>query len=398
MIWKFRLCRYRPRRSGARSAISRPFERLSEPACAEPCAAASTAGRRLIREAWGNGRSVADDASHLVFGSDQEPGIRRRGTKRFSYVDETIGRPVNRAALERIHALAVPPAWTDVWIAADGRSHLQATGRDARGRKQYRYHSAFTASQADNKFADLVSFGHALAPLRRRVSRDLARDDVDYDRVVATVVRLLDITSLRIGNAEYARTNGSFGLTTLRNRHVEVRGATIRLAFTGKSAHKFDVRVDNARLARIVRTCQHLPGQQLFEYRSGHGEIRRIGSTDVNTYLVEHGGPGVTAKTFRTWNATVRAADLLAIASEHDEPPTNRVLNEIIAEVAEHLGNTRAVCRNSYIHPAVVTAYIDSTLIPGWRRPVGSRPAGLTIAERKTLRLLRGAERKARSA
>jgi DNA topoisomerase I len=341
---------------------------------------------------------MVSDASHLLFGSDQEPGIRRRGMKRFSYVYETSGRPASRADLDRIHGLAVPPAWTKVWISAERRSHLQATGRDARGRKQYRYHPAFTASQADDKFADLVSFGHALASLRGRVSRDLARHVVDHDRVVATVVRLLDITSLRIGNAEYSRTNHSFGLTTLRNRHVDVRGATIRFAFRGKSAHEFDVRVDNARLAKIVRRCQHLPGQQLFEYRAADGEIRRIGSTDVNAYLVEHAGPGVTAKTFRTWNATVRAADWLAGASEHDEPPTNRVLNEIIDEVAAHLGNTRAVCRNSYIHPAVVTAYIESTLLTRWRRRVGSRPASLTVAERKTLRLLRGAERKARAA
>jgi DNA topoisomerase I len=338
---------------------------------------------------------VASDSSHLVFGSDQVPGIRRRGTKRFSFIDESSGREVSRAGLERIHALAVPPAWTDVWIAGDERSHLQATGRDARGRKQYRYHAAFTASRAEDKFADLVSFSHGLASLRGRVNRDLARDDVDHDRVVATVVRLLDITSLRIGNTEYSRTNNSFGLTTLRNHHVEVRGATIRFTFRGKSAHEFDLRVDNARLAKIVRRCQHLPGQQLFEYRTADGDVRRVGSTDVNAYLVEHAGPGVTAKTFRTWNATVRAADWLAAAAEHDQPPTNRVLNEVIDEVADHLGNTRTVCRNSYIHPAVVTAYIESTLLTGWRRPIGARPAGLSIAERKTSRLLRGADRKA---
>ena len=338
---------------------------------------------------------MSGNASSLVFGSDQESGIRRLGTKRFSYVREASGRPVSRADLDRIRALAVPPAWTNVWIAADGRSHLQATGRDARGRKQYRYHPAFTASRADDKFSELTSFGHELGSLRGRVSRDLARGDLDRDGVVATVVRLLDITSLRIGNAEYSRTNHSFGLTTLRNGHADVRGATIRLAFRGKSAHEFDVRVDNARLAKIVRRCQHLPGQQLFEYRTLDGEVRRIGSTDVNAYLVEHAGPGVTAKTFRTWNATVRAADWLAAASENDEPPTSRVLNEIIDEVADHLGNTRSVCRNSYVHPAVVSAYIESRLLDGWRRPVGARPAGLTIAERKTLRLLRGAARKA---
>jgi DNA topoisomerase-1 len=327
----------------------------------------------------------------LRFGSDQEPGILRRGTKRLSYVDEVTGRPVAAAEIERIRALAVPPAWTDVWIAADPQSHLQATGRDARGRKQYRYHPTFTADRADHKFADLVAFGALLGPLRRRVSRDLGRTDVDLSRVVATVVRLLDVTSLRIGNPEYSRTNRSFGLTTLRNRHVAIRGATIRFAFRGKSAHDFDVSVNDSRLARIVLRCQHLPGQQLFEYRSDAGEVRRVSSNDVNEYLTEHAGPGVTAKTFRTWNATVRAAQGLAAVSEHAEPPTTRVLNEVIDDVADHLGNTRAVCRNSYIHPTIVRAYTEETLLPSWHRPVATRPAGLTVVERKTLRVLRGA-------
>ncbi len=332
---------------------------------------------------------MIDDASSLRFGSDQEPGIRRTGTRRFNYVDEVNGRRVKAEDLERIRQIAVPPAWTQVWISADPQSHLQATGRDARGRKQYRYHPAFTSSQASDKFADLVSFGHTLGALRRRVGRDLARIDFDLDRVVATVVRLLDITSLRIGNEEYSRTNKSFGLTTLHNRHVAVRGTTIRLEFRGKSAHKFDVSVDNARLARVVRKCQDLPGQQLFEYRSGEGEVRRVTSNDINTYLAEHAGPGVTAKTFRTWNATVRAADGLASASEHDRSPATRVLNEVIDDVAHHLGNTRAVCRNSYIHPAVVQAYVEDNLLTAWHRPVGTRPAGLTVSERKTLRLLK---------
>ena len=278
-----------------------------------------------------------------------------------------------------------------MWIAADPSSHLQATGRDARGRKQYRYHTAFTASRAENKFSDLVAFGFTLGGLRRRVARDLARNDLSHDRVVATVIRLMDITSLRIGNMEYAASNETFGLTTLRNQHVAVRGSTIRLAFRGKSAHDFDVRVDNARLARIIRHCQHLPGQQLFEYRSEGGDIRRVTSNDVNSYLGDHAGSGVTAKTFRTWNATVRAADGLAAASEHVDAPTSRVLNDVIDSVADHLGNTRVVCRNSYVHPAVIESYINGTLLRGWQRPVGAKPARLTVIERKTLRLLRGA-------
>ncbi len=261
--------------------------------------------------------------------------------------------------------MAIPPAWTQVWLAADRWSHLQATGRDARGRKRYRYHSALTSNRAENKFADLVAFGTRLGPLRRRVSRDLRRNDLGQDRVVATIVRLMDITSLRVGNISYATTNESFGLTTLRNEHVAVRGTTIQLAFRGKSAHEFDVSVDNARLAKIVRRCQDLPGQQLFEYRSADGEIRRIGSADVNRYLNTHAGAGVTAKTFRTWNATVRAADGLAAASEHVERPTNRVLNDVLE------------------------SYVQGTLLTSWSRAVGDQPAGLTAVERRTLRLLR---------
>ncbi|MCU1367386.1 MAG: hypothetical protein JWL72_2564 [Ilumatobacteraceae bacterium] len=325
----------------------------------------------------------------LRFGTDQEPGIRRRGTKRFTYVNDTTGRAPSRSDLERIRKLAIPPAWTGVWIAVDPDSHLQATGRDARGRKQYRYHETFTSSRAEHKFADLLPFGHALGSLRARVTRDLGRTELDHDRVVATVVRLLDVTSLRIGNVEYARSNESFGLTTLHNQHAAVRGSKVQLSFRGKSAHDFDVHVDNARLARIIRHCQHLPGQQLFEYRSESGEIRRVGSQDVNEYLTDHAGVGMTAKTFRTWNATTRAAAGLAGASVHEESPSASTVNNVIDSVADHLGNTRAVCRNSYVHPAVIEAYVDGAIQRNWSRRVGSTPGGLTVAERKTLRLLR---------
>ncbi|MEO7369474.1 MAG: DNA topoisomerase IB, partial [Ilumatobacteraceae bacterium] len=264
----------------------------------------------------------SEQPPNLRFGSDQEPGIRRRGTKRFTYVDERTGRAISAQRLERVAALAVPPAWTDVWIAADDESHLQATGRDARGRKQYRYHEAFVDDRASHKFADLVAFAAVLAPLRSRVDRDLRRGELSHERVVATVVRLLDVTSLRIGNAEYARSNGSFGLTTLRNRHALVRGSTIHFEFRGKSAHDFDVTLENRRLAKIVKSCQHLPGQRLFEYRTLDGNVRAVDSVDVNAYLGEHARPGTTAKTFRTWNATVRAAEALFDASRDEEKPT----------------------------------------------------------------------------
>ena len=336
--------------------------------------------------ASGNG----DHHPNLRFGSDEEPGIRRRGTKRFSYFDERTGKQVSSpAVLDRIKRLAVPPAWTDVWIAADRDSHLQATGRDARGRKQYRYHEVFTDDRANHKFADLVGFGSALGTLRRRVDRDLRLDDLNHDRVVATVVRLLDVTSLRIGNAEYARSNKSFGLTTLRNRHAVVRGNTIHFEFRGKSAHDFDVTVENRRLAKIVRSCQHLPGQQLFEYKTIDGSVRRVDSADVNAYLGEYARPGSTAKTFRTWNATVRAAEALFDAAQHEDKPSKAVLNAAIDQVADHLGNTRSVCRNSYVHPAVVDAYLEGSLERRWQRPVSQRANRLSVSEKKTIRLLK---------
>lgn len=328
-------------------------------------------------------------SSTLRYGSDQDAGIRRRGSARFRYIDEVTGEAVSAADLHRIRSLAVPPAWTDVWIARRPDSHVQATGRDARGRKQYRYHPDFVSDRSETKFADLVPFAMSLGALRRRVARDLGAGGFGHDRIVATVVRMLDVTSLRVGNVEYSRTNESFGLTTLQNHHVAVRGATVHLEFRGKAGHDFDVRLQNRRLAAIIKGCQHLPGQELFEYRAESGELRSVGSGDVNAYLAEHCRAGITAKTFRTWNASVRAAEGLAEAASSGEPPTARALNQVIQDVADHLGNTRTVCRRSYIHPFIIDAYEDDVLLAGWRRPVGTRPSGLQGSERRTLRLLR---------
>ena len=225
----------------------------------------------------------------LRYGSDAEPGIRRRGSRRFDYRDERTGRPPGKQHLERIRKLAIPPAWTDVWIAGDARSHVQATGRDAKGRKQYRYHTDFTAHRSGDKFSGLLPFGKSLDGLRRQVRKDLRDSTLGHDQVVALVVRFLDLTALRVGNEEYARTNKSFGLTTLRNRHVSVKGATIRFQFRGKSAKDVDVTVEDRTLARLVRRCQHLPGQCLFEYETDEGVIRTIGSVDVNDYLSRRG-------------------------------------------------------------------------------------------------------------
>jgi DNA topoisomerase-1 len=329
----------------------------------------------------------------LRFGSDAEPGIRRRGTKRFTYVNERTGRAPSRRDRARIEALVIPPAWTDVWIASDPDSHVQATGRDAKGRKQYRYHDDFTADQATTKFASLATFATRLNGLRQRVDRDLRRAELDHDRVVATLVRLLDLTSLRIGNEEYAKQNDSFGLTTLRNRHVKVRGKQIRMTFPGKSTQEFDLTVENRRLAGVVRECQDLPGQHLFEYEDEDGRIRRVGSSDVNAYLGEHSAPGTTAKTFRTWNATVMAAEGLAGMAADEDEPAKRTVNEVVDAVAAELGNTRAVCRSSYIHPIVIESYLTGSLLKSWSQPVTDRPRRLTVGERKTTRLLRRASK-----
>jgi DNA topoisomerase-1 len=202
------------------------------------------------------------------------------------------------------------------------------------------------------------------------------------------IVRLLDVTSLRVGNEEYARANSSFGLTTLRSKHVSVRGSTLHMAFTGKSKHRFDVQVENPRLARIVRRCQDLPGQVLFKYVADSGEVRTIGSADVNEYLASVAGAGTTAKTFRTWNATALAASHLVAVGSEGEAPTKRAVNQVIDLVASELGNTRAVCRTSYVHPAVVDGFLDGSLLRSWQRPAPQRPSGLSVDERRTLRYL----------
>jgi len=325
----------------------------------------------------------------LRYGSDQEPGIRRLGHQRFRYLDDRTGEPVATGDRERIARLAIPPAWTDVWISASPRSHVQATGRDAKGRKQYRYHPEYVASRSQDKFAGLIAFARRLGPLRRRVRRDLAGDD-EHAKVVAAIVRLLDLSGIRVGNDEYERSNHTFGLTTLHDGHAVIRGSTIQLVFRGKTGRTIDVTVEDARLARIVRRCQHLPGQHLFSYRSETGRIRRVDSADVNSYLRAAGDPLATAKTFRTWSATTDAATRLAAVA--DGVSAAPALNEVLDEVASRLGNTRAVCRSSYVHPVVVESFLDGRLTRSWAQPVAAGPAGLTADERRTLRLLRHAE------
>jgi DNA topoisomerase-1 len=294
------------------------------------------------------------------------------------------------ATLTRIRRLAIPPAWTSVWITTDPQAHLQATGRDARGRKQYRYHPRWRDVRHQSKCDRMVPFGRALPQLRRRVKADLAQTVLTKAKVLAVVVSLLDKTFLRVGNVEYARTNGSFGLTTLRDGHVKVRGAELRFAFRGKSGIQHSVAFTDARLARIVKRCQDLPGQTLFQYVDDNGRRRKITSADVNAYLREVTGSEFTAKDFRTWAAT-----LLAAVALRDEPheraqrPQKSAIARAIARVAEHLGNTPAVCRASYIHPCVVEAYADGTLHDRLARPRRA-VRGLSADETAVLALLEG--------
>jgi DNA topoisomerase I len=306
----------------------------------------------------------AAEEAGLVYASDFEPGIRRvRQGKGFAYRDPQ-GKPVtDPATLDRIRNLAIPPAWKDVWICTRPRGHLQATGRDARGRKQNRYHARWHKVRDANKFARLVGFARALPRIRRRVNRDLKQPGLTREKVVATIVRLLEMTFARIGNEEYVRQNGSFGLTTLRDRHVKIKGSTVRFVFKGKSGREIEVGVTNRRVARVVKRCEELPGQMLFQYIDADGERRTVTSDDVNQYLRETSGEDYTAKDFRTWAATVLATCELrdAVRFESDTEAKHNVVTAI-DNVARKLGHTRAVCRSSYIHPMVIDTYLDGSL------------------------------------
>jgi DNA topoisomerase-1 len=326
----------------------------------------------------------------LVHVSDDEPGIERHGRSRFQYLRQTNRKPVRSGRdLNRINALAIPPAWTDVWICADPQGHIQATGRDARGRKQYRYHPAYRRRRERRKFDQLVPFGEALGGLRTEIDRDLRHPQLDRERVLAAVISLLELTYVRIGNEAYARENRSYGLTTLRCSHVDIEGSQLRLHFRGKGGKWIDVACCDPRLARVVRRCQELPGQQLFQYEDADGVVAHVTSTDVNDYLREITGLDATAKTFRTWGATLMAAEMLAGV----EPPTSeraatRVANEILRDVAAQLGNTLAVCRASYVHPVVLDSFARGSLQEAWEKGPTRARNRVSASERKLLRLL----------
>ena len=316
-------------------------------------------------------------AAGLVYVSDAMPGIRRiRRRKTFSYLFPGGRKVTDAAEVDRIARLAVPPAYENVWICPDPRGHLQATGRDARGRKQYRYHPRWRLFRDAEKFERMPSFADALPRLRRRVQRDLALRGMPRDKVLAIVVSLLDATRVRIGNAEYARHNDSYGLTTLRNRHVEfVAGGKLLLRFAGKGGADHEIAIDDGKLARLVRRCHQLPGQRLFQYVDDAGEAHPIGSDQVNAYLKEAMGDDFTAKDFRTWNATLRAMEIMH-ATPLPDPLSERALAGLIVQavkqVAADLGNTPAVCRKSYINPLVFDAWRSGALHDG----IGEELAG----------------------
>ncbi|MEP6573090.1 MAG: DNA topoisomerase IB [Gemmatimonadota bacterium] len=333
----------------------------------------------------------------LRYVSDTRPGIRRkRAGKGFSYLDPDGKLIRDPATLRRIRALAIPPAYTDVWISAHPLGHIQATGRDARGRKQYRYHARWRAVRDATKFGRMLDFSHALPAIRKRVDQDLALSGLPRERVLATIVRLLESTGIRVGNEEYARSNRSFGLTTLRNRHVEISGSRISFEFRGKSGKTVSLDLSDRRVARILQRCQEIPGEELFQYLDEEGKRQSIDSGDVNEYLREIGGENFTAKDFRTWSGTMLAAEVFQeIGAPADEAESKKNILAAIDRVAERLNNTRAVCRRYYIHPAILEQYAAGTLLDALKLNGGAASTNgdghLPPDEAAVLRLLKSA-------
>jgi DNA topoisomerase I len=318
---------------------------------------------------------------------ERMPGIRRIGShNRFRYVGpkgRTIGDAADR---QRIKSLAIPPAWKDVWICPDARGHLQATGRDARGRKQYRYHAKWREVRDEVKYGRLIAFAQALPKIRRRAEADLKRTGLPREKVLAAVVRLLEKTLIRVGNEEYARDNGSVGLTTMRDQHAKVHGGSVRFEFRGKSGIKHAIDLEDRRLAKIIRACRDLPGYELFQYVDDDGKRQTIDSADVNAYVRDVSGEDFTAKDFRTWAGTVLAAKALAeVATFKTNREAKRKIASAVESVAKRLGNTTAVCRKCYIHPAILDAYMDGATIQTIRaRATRMARTGVSLSAEET--------------
>ncbi|HET7558088.1 MAG TPA: DNA topoisomerase IB [Rhodanobacteraceae bacterium] len=329
---------------------------------------------------------MSNPRSRLTYVSDTEPGYtRQRRGKHFVYLDRRGRTLSDERVLARIRSLAIPPAYTDVWICRSPNGHVQATARDARGRKQYRYHPGWKAWRDATKFERTLDFARVLPKLRARIARDLRRKGLARERVLATILRLLDRTHARIGNEEYARSNRSYGLSTLRDRHAKVRGDEVLLHFRGKSGKDHQVMLTDARVARVVRRCEDLPGQHLFQYRDEQGALHRVGSGDVNEYLRGIVGNGFTAKDFRTWAATVSVAGALIAHGRASQA----MLRGAIEHAANELGNTPAVCRRAYVHPAIMQAYESreeaARLRAAYERAASRRGRGLNQIEKAVL-------------
>ena len=321
------------------------------------------------KDSLSEAEAVAREAG-LKWVSDQVPGFRRLKRKDSFVFVSPKGEPVSDAETKaRLKALVIPPAWTGVWIAPSPRAHIQATGRDAKGRKQYIYHPKWLEVRGEAKYGRMLRFGRALPAIRQQVREDLRRHGLGKKRVTAAVVSLLDLTAVRVGNEEYARKNKSFGLTTLENRHVRVEGSRVRFQFVGKGGKKHDIDLSDRRMAKVLSRCVATPGSRLFQFEGSDGQLHPVQSNEVNAYLKQASGRDFTAKDFRTWTASVLAAKFLA----DYEPPQSKAegkrrLNEMLRSVSGTLGNTPTVCRQSYIHPAVLESYFDGTLRKCWKR------------------------------
>ncbi len=333
-------------------------------------------------------------AAGLRYVSDAKPGIRREPVDdTFQYIG-VDGKPIDDPkVLERIKSLGIPPAWTDVWICPNPKGHLQATGRDAKGRKQYRYHPRWREVRDETKYGRMIAFGQALPLIRERVEHDLKLPGLPREKVLATVVRLLETTLIRVGNAEYARDNRSYGLTTMRDRHVDISGSTVRFQFQGKSGKKHTIDVRDRQLARIVKRCRDIPGYELFQYIDENGQRQDVDSSDVNDYLREITGQDFTAKDFRTWAGTVLAALALQEFEACDsDTQAKKNIVQAIQNVSEQLGNTPAICRKCYVHPAVLDAYLEGTMLDTLQQRVeqaiSDSPHGLRSEEVAVLALL----------
>jgi DNA topoisomerase I len=307
----------------------------------------------------------AADEAGLIYVRDDEPGISRKSVRGgFAYFDPKGERVRNEAVLRRIRSLAVPPAYSDVWICPKARGHIQATGRDARRRKQYRYHPRWNEARDQTKYDRLPSFAAVLPGLRARVREDMAKSGLPREKVLATIVNLLEATLIRVGNEDYAQKNKSYGLTTLRNGHVAVTGSELRFRFKGKSGKSWTLNLKDRRVSKIVRACQELPGQRLFEFMDEQLVARSVNSSDVNAYLHEATGQDITAKDFRTWHGTVLAAMALSEFEAFDtQSLAKRNVRAAIEQVAARLGNTLTVCRKCYIHPQIISSYLDGRLL-----------------------------------